>query len=98
MLIGSLFSGCGGLDMAVQAVIPDTTPAWHSDTHPGAATILAHHWPHTPNLGDITTIDWGNVEPVDIHHRRITLPRHLHGRRPSRDDRRHPVQPVERDA
>lgn len=61
MLIGSLFSGCGGLDMAVQAVIPDTTPAWHSDTHPGAATILAHHWPHTPNLGDITTIDWGNV-------------------------------------
>lgn len=28
--------------------------------------MLAHRFPHVPNLGDITTIDWSTVEPVDI--------------------------------
>jgi DNA (cytosine-5)-methyltransferase 1 len=27
---------------------------------------MARHWPGVPNLGDITTIDWAAVEPVDI--------------------------------
>ena len=28
MRIGSLFSGYGGADLAVQSVFPDATPAW----------------------------------------------------------------------
>lgn len=28
--------------------------------------VFAHHWPDAPNLGDITTIDWSTVEPVDV--------------------------------
>src|SRR5699024_874590 len=28
--------------------------------------ILAHHYPNIPNLGDVTKVDWGQEEPVDI--------------------------------
>lgn len=28
--------------------------------------ILAHHYPGVPNHGDVTTLDWSTVEPVDI--------------------------------
>ena len=65
MRIGSLFSGYGGLDMAVEQVFGATT-AWVSDVDKGACKILAHRYPEVPNLGDITTIDWATVEPVDI--------------------------------
>lgn len=67
--IGSWCSGYRGLDMAVEAVFGGTT-AWVSDIDPGANKILAHHWPQTPNLGDLTTADWQAVVeehgPVDI--------------------------------
>ena len=63
--IGSLFSGCGGLDLGVRSVLGGTV-AWHSDIDPGACMILAHHWPDVPNLGDITQVDWSTVEPVDV--------------------------------
>lgn len=63
--IGSLFSGYGGLDMAVEAVTGATT-AWVSDIDKGACKILAHRYPDAPNLGDITKVDWTAVEPVDI--------------------------------
>ncbi len=62
---GSLFSGYRGLDMAVEAIFGSRT-AWVSEIDPGACKILAHHHPNTPNLGDITRIDWSTVEPVDI--------------------------------
>lgn len=65
MRIGSLFSGYGGLDMAVANVTGATT-AWVSDIDKGACKILAHRHPEIPNLRDITTIDWSQVEPVDI--------------------------------
>lgn len=63
--IGSLFSGYGGLDMAVKQVFGAST-AWVSDIDRGACKILAHRYPDVPNLGDITVIDWSTVEPVDI--------------------------------
>lgn len=68
--IGSLCSGYGGLDMAVQTVYGGTV-AWHcqydpDDQYQYAAQILARHWPKIPNHGDITAIDWDQVEPVDI--------------------------------
>lgn len=64
--LGSLCSGYGGLEIAVAAAIPDVEPVWVADPDPGAAAILAHHWPHVPNLGDITCLDWATVPPVDI--------------------------------
>lgn len=57
MRIGSLFSGAGGLDMAVEAVFGAET-AWHCEIDPAASKVLAAHWPGVPNLGDITAVDW----------------------------------------
>lgn len=66
---GSLFSGYGGLDMAVNAVFGSST-AWVSDVDSGACKVLAHRFPGVPNLGDVTTIDWDLVVdvlgPIDI--------------------------------
>lgn len=63
--IGSLCSGAGGLDRAVEQVFGATT-AWHCETDPAASKVLAHHWPGVPNHGDLTAVDWGAVEPVDV--------------------------------
>ena len=65
--IGSLFTGYGGLDMGVaMALDPDARVAWTSDVEPGPCKLAKVRWPDTPNLGDITAIDWADVEPVDI--------------------------------
>lgn len=65
--IGSLFTGYGGLDMAVRmALDPDARVAWTSDVEPGPVKLAEVRWPGVPNLGDITQVDWSNVEPVDI--------------------------------
>jgi len=63
--LGSLFTGTAALDHAVCDVI-GCVPVWFCDNDRDAATLLAHHYPHTPNLGDITAVDWSTVEPVDI--------------------------------
>ena len=63
--IGSLFSGYGGLDSAVQEVFGGSL-AWVADPAPGPSKVLAYRHPDVPNLGDITAVDWSTVEPVDI--------------------------------
>lgn len=63
--IGALCAGMGGLEIAAQAVVGGTV-AWHAETDPHASRVLAHHWPGVPNLGDLTTVDWAGVEPVDV--------------------------------
>lgn len=63
--IGSLFSGAGGLDMAVEQVFGGHT-VWHAEIDDAASKVLAHRWPGVPNLGDITTVDWSTVEAIDV--------------------------------
>ena len=63
--VGSLFTGYGGLDMATN-LIWDTKLEWYAEIMPPACRILAHHHPNTPNLGDVTKIDWNNTPKVDI--------------------------------
>lgn len=63
--IGSLFSGYGGLDLAVEHVFNANT-VWFSELKEPVARVFSHHWPDAPNLGDITAIDWRRVEPVNI--------------------------------
>lgn len=63
--VGSLFSGYGGLDLAVEEVFGART-TWFSEINEPVARVFSHHWPDAPNLGDITTIDWSTVPPVDI--------------------------------
>lgn len=63
--IGSLFTGYGGLDQAVEQHYGGRT-VWTSDVDAGANRIIAHRYPHAPNLGDLTRIPWASVEPVEI--------------------------------
>jgi len=63
--IGSLCTGYGGLDMAAQSVFGGSL-AWWSDIEPGPIRVMQHHHPDVPNIGDLTTVDWSTVEPVDI--------------------------------
>ena len=56
MRIGSLFSGAGGLDMAVEAVFGGRT-VWQAELAPGPCKVLDYRWP-APNIGDITKVDW----------------------------------------
>lgn len=65
--IGSLFTGYGGLDMGIaMALDPEARVEWTSDVEPGPCRLAEVRWPGTPNLGDITRVDWDAVEPVDI--------------------------------
>ena len=93
MRVGSLFTGYGGLDMAVGGDV-----AWYSEIEPAACKILAEHYPGVENLGDITAVDWSTVEPVDV----ITggypcQPFSTAGMRRSKNDERH-LWPYVRDA
>lgn len=63
--VGSLFSGYGGLDLAVEQVF-DAETIWFSEISGPVARVFACHWPDAPNLGDITAVAWDEVEPVDV--------------------------------
>ena len=61
MTIGSLCSGYGGLDMAAVAHYGGEV-RWLSDNYPGCVTLLASHHPTIPNLGDLTEVNWADVD------------------------------------
>jgi DNA (cytosine-5)-methyltransferase 1 len=63
--IGSLFSGYGGLDLAVSKVT-GATVAWHCEWEDAPSKVLEANFPGVPNYRDVTKVDWSNVEPVDI--------------------------------
>lgn len=63
--IGSLFSGIGGLDLAVEEFFGAET-AWHCEWDEEPSKVLAARWPGVPNYRDVRTVDWASVEPVDI--------------------------------
>lgn len=63
--VGSLFSGYGGLDLAVESAT-GAQPAWFVEFDDAPSKILAHHWPDVPNYGDVTAVDWATVPRVDI--------------------------------
>lgn len=65
MKIGSLFSGYGGLDIAVSNVT-GAEVAWHCEWDDAPSKILEKHFPNVPNYRDVTKVDFSQVEPVDI--------------------------------
>ena len=64
MKVGSLFTGIGGLDLGLERA--GMTVIWQSEIDPYASRVLKKHYPHVPNLGDITEIDWSTVERPDL--------------------------------
>ena len=65
MKIGSLFSGYGGLDLAV-AKVTGAEVAWHCEWDDAPSKVLEKHFPGVPNYRDVSQVDWHSVEPVDI--------------------------------
>jgi DNA (cytosine-5)-methyltransferase 1 len=65
MKIGSLFSGYGGLDLAVSKVT-GAEVAWHCEWEDAPSAILEKNFPGVPNFKDVTKVDWASIEPVDI--------------------------------
>jgi len=63
--IGSLFSGYGGLDLAVMDVL-DAEVVWHCEWDKAPSAILAKHFPEVRNFQDVSKVDFTQVEPVDI--------------------------------
>jgi len=63
--IGSLFSGYGGLDLAVMNVL-DAEVAWHCEWDKAPSAILEHNFPGVPNFRDVRSVDFRTVEPVDV--------------------------------
>jgi len=64
MRVGSLFAGIGGFDLGLERAGFDI--AWHCEIEPFAAAVLAKHWPHVPNHGDVRSVRGNRVEPVDL--------------------------------
>ena len=64
MKIGSLCTGYGGLDMAVEAFF-NAEMAWCAENDKHASKLIEQRF-NKPNLGDIKQIDWASVEPIDI--------------------------------
>ena len=64
MKIGSLCTGYGGLDIAVEAVFNAKT-VWTSEIDKYASALIKERF-FVPNHGDLKTINWNEVEPIDI--------------------------------
>ncbi len=61
---GSFCTGYGGLDMAIEEFF-DAETVWYSEIEASCNTLLEQHG-YRNNLGDLTKIDWNEVEQVDI--------------------------------
>ena len=64
MKIGSLCTGYGGLDMAVEAFFNAET-IWTCEFDKYASQVIEKRI-NKPNHGDLKTTDWTKVEPIDI--------------------------------
>jgi DNA (cytosine-5)-methyltransferase 1 len=65
MKIGSLFSGYGGLDIAVSKVTGGQV-VWHCEWDEAPSKILETNYPGVPNYRDVSKVDFTTVEQVDI--------------------------------
>ena len=64
--VGSLCTGYGGLEMGLETVYGEIDLRFVSDIDKDVKTLLEHHHPNIPNLGDLTTVDWETVNQIDL--------------------------------
>ena len=64
MTLGSLFDGSGGFPLG--GLLCGITPVWASEIEPFPIRVTTKQLPFMKHYGDISTMDGGTVEPVDI--------------------------------
>jgi len=64
-MIGSLFSGIGGLELGLERAGVGRT-AWQCEQDTAAQAVLRRHWPGLPIYDDVRKIGAANVGPVDV--------------------------------
>ena len=62
--LGSLFDGSGGFPLG--GLLSGITPVWASEVEPFARRVTTKRLPFMKHYGDISTMDGGKIEPVDI--------------------------------
>ena len=62
--IGSMFDGSGGFPLA--GSLCGLKPTWASEVEPYPIAVTRARFPNMKHLGDISKIDGGAVEPVDV--------------------------------
>ena len=64
MKLGSLFDGSGGFPLA--ACLCGITPVWASEIEPYPIAVTRNRFPEMKHLGNVSTVNGADIEPVDI--------------------------------
>ena len=64
MKLGSLFDGSGGFPLA--GTLCGIEPVWASEVEPYPIAVTRSRFPKMKHLGDISKVNGGEIEPVDI--------------------------------
>lgn len=64
LTLGSLFDGSGGFPLG--GLLCGITPVWASEIEPFPIRVTTKRLPFMKHYGDISTMDGGKIEPVDI--------------------------------
>ena len=64
LTLGSLFDGSGGFPLG--GLISGITPVWASEIEPFPIRVTTKRMPFMKHYGDISQMDGGKIEPVDI--------------------------------
>ena len=64
LTLGSLFDGSGGFPLG--GLIAGITPVWASEIEPFPIRVTTKRLPFMKHYGDISQMDGGKIEPVDI--------------------------------
>ncbi|MBR1811008.1 MAG: DNA cytosine methyltransferase [Clostridia bacterium] len=64
LTLGSLFDGSGGFPLG--GLLAGVTPVWASEIEPFPIRVTSRRLPFMKHYGDISRMDGGKIEPVDI--------------------------------
>ena len=64
LTMGSLFDGSGGFPLG--GLLSGITPVWASEIEPFPIRVTSKRLPNMKHYGDISQMDGGKIEPVDI--------------------------------